>query len=491
MTPRTVKGAPSTSFAQQLAEHNASEQPRKRFKSSAAPRGVKLGGGYSDRALQRTLDEGVGDDRARRITALEEQMKLGQIERSTFEKIRDQITAGDVGATHLVKGLDRKLLARIKRGEDVMAAKEAPAIEMEWRAGQEEPETEVPTNPEDELEKLEQADVVPVHREEAVKMGEMRPPPSSHPGKKRSRADILAELKSSRQAADGGKTASQSGSRFRKFGTGLPEPRIEKDENGREILITVDENGRVKRKVRKMATEHDRARVLPMPNTASTPLGMIVPEAPRPVEDEEGDIFEGVGYDYDPLGPGPDDESDSSSSDLETADDGDDKGVLTEEAAAARTESRDAPSGPSVSNRNYFNEKDPTPESETHEKGLNDPAILDSLKRAAAIPPEQTQSEHPFEQSKELSSAAQRLFQRDRDLDDMDMGFGDSRFGDQEDEEGGTLKLSDWKGMDAEDDDDAEDKVRGGQGHRKRGKKKKKGDKNSAADVLGVLEQRK
>jgi hypothetical protein len=52
----------------------------------------------------------------------------------------------------------------------------------------------------------------------------------------------------------------------------------------------------------------------------------------------------------------------------------------------------------------------------------------------------------------------------------MDMGFGSSKFGDDEDEtfiEGGA------------------------KAGRKRGPKKRKGDKDSAGDVLGVLEERK
>ncbi len=67
------------------------------------------------------------------------------------------------------------------------------------------------------------------------------------------------------------------------------------------------------------------------------------------------------------------------------------------------------------------------------------------------------------------------------------MGFGSSRFADEEDFEEKKVKLSEWgKGG----DDDGEE---GGKGKekRKRGPKKRKGDSNSAADVMKVLERRK
>ena len=73
----------------------------------------------------------------------------------------------------------------------------------------------------------------------------------------------------------------------------------------------------------------------------------------------------------------------------------------------------------------------------------------------------------------------------DRDAEDMDMEFGSSRFGDVEDGED-RVKLSVWDGERGESE-------RGGEGKekRKRGAKKKKGDVNSAADVLQVMERRK
>lgn len=506
MTPRTVKGGPSLNFAQQLAQHN-SDQSQRKFKSRSAPRGVKLGAGYSDRASARLQDEDNKDDRASRIQALEEQMKLGQIERDTFEALRDQITAGDIGATHLVKGLDRKLLERVKRGEDVLAG-EAEATDTK-KASSPKPET----NPEDELAELGNADIAPIRREEIKKKGEMAPPPNSVAvaGVKRSRADILAELKASRKAEAEAQAAAQLGSRFRKLNSNLPEPRIEKDNKGREVLITVNKNGRVKRKVRKITQVEEKASYMPAPEASAKPLGMVVPAAPQAsatTNDDDDDIFEGVGDAYNPLG---DVEDELSSSDSEgeatrQLEPEPDPGPAPEAGDRSQPPTDNALSDPDKierastlpAKRNYFNERSPSPETLARDRRLNDPTILETLRRAAAqAKASETTTDESSKDSKATSTAAQRLFQRDRDLDDMDMGFGDSRFGDdEEDEDGGKIKLSNWKGLAGDDegdggDDGGNDGKGSGVRERKRGKNKRKGDKNSAADVLGVIEGRK
>ena len=131
MTPRNIKGGTGIDFAKQVAERNAANNPAKKIKSSG-PKGAKLASGYTDRALTRLAGDDdekelVKDEREERIKALEEQVKLGQLDQKTFEKIRDEITGGDVDATHLVKGLDRRLLERVRRGEDVMGGGSATA----------------------------------------------------------------------------------------------------------------------------------------------------------------------------------------------------------------------------------------------------------------------------------------------------------------------------------------------------------------------------
>jgi hypothetical protein len=67
----------------------------------------------------------------------------------------------------------------------------------------------------------------------------------------------------------------------------------------------------------------------------------------------------------------------------------------------------------------------------------------------------------------------------------MDMGFGTSRFEDEEDFEDQKIKLSQWG------QDDGDEESKGGKAKRKRGPKKRKGDVNNAADVLRVIEARK
>lgn len=72
------------------------------------------------------------------------------------------------------------------------------------------------------------------------------------------------------------------------------------------------------------------------------------------------------------------------------------------------------------------------------------------------------------------------------------MGFGSSRFGDEEEGESGgaKVKLSQWKDAAIDGNDDGDD----GKGDKKQREKKKKykgGDKNSASDILKIIEGRK
>ncbi|KAH0551383.1 hypothetical protein GP486_007401, partial [Trichoglossum hirsutum] len=235
MTPRSVTISGGVDFVRQLAERDQAQQPQRKFRSSAAPKGTKLPSGYRDRTQDRASSE--EDDKARRVQALEETWKLGQIDRDTFERLRSKIVGGDVSSTHLVKGLDYKLLERVKRGEDVL--NKSPSSE----------EKVEDSILDEELEKLEDKEITPIMKQKAVKKGEMAPPPGpgAAAGRKRTRDDILAELKASRQAA---KAAQQStlGPRFHKIGESKEKSRIERDERGREVLITVDKDGKIKRK---------------------------------------------------------------------------------------------------------------------------------------------------------------------------------------------------------------------------------------------------
>ena len=117
---------------------------------------------------------------------------------------------------------------------------------------------------------------------------------------------------------------------------------------------------------------------------------------------------------------------------------------------------------------------------------MKDPTLMAALKRAAALRRigEETNltgsGEHQvsINQDDRQKHLLEKLKRRDvDDSRDLDMGFGESRFGDEEDESGPV-----WN-----DDDDGEGEKTG----RKRRPKKRKGDKNNVADVLSVMESRK
>ncbi|QSZ35722.1 hypothetical protein DSL72_006844 [Monilinia vaccinii-corymbosi] len=472
MTPRSVRGV---DFARQVAERRALSNPSqpKKFRSVAAPKGSKLAAGYTDRTKQR-IDEDE-DDKASRVKALEEMMKLQQIDEATFTKLRDEILGGDVESTHLVKGLDYKLLERVRRGEDVLSGKN------------DDDQPEEPEDLDDEFEKLEGKDVVAVGREKSKKKGEMAPP-GLIPGKKRTRDQILAEMKAARQAA---KEAAQPslGARFKKVGAPKSTTRIERDGKGREVLIVVDENGNEKRKVRRVQVELETEKVngLLMPDKDAKPLGMEVPEIPKEPEPEEDiDIFDDAGDDYDPLaGLEEESDSDEEAEDGEVEEDTESKGKTQGSPKEALEPGSMAPPPRPNKPRNYFGDPEPaTTDNENKPKAFNDPTILAALKKASTLNPI---SKAP-ESAEEAATEARRkkMLQRDdRDMEDMDMGFGSSRFEDEADFDETKVKLSAWG---QRDDDDQKGE---GKSKRKRGSKKRKGDANSAADVMKIVESRK
>ncbi len=506
----------SADFARQLAAHNApATNPAKRFRSSAAPKGSKLASGYVDRTQTRVSAE--DDEMAGRVKALEEMVKLGQIDEGTFVRLRNEILGGDVSTTHLVKGLDWKLLERVRKGVDVLAGGE---MTVEDKDGEERVDD---GKVEEEFQKLEQQEVQPVEKEEKSKKGETASP-SVVAGKKRTRDEILAELRASRLAAAAEQKAAEKpslGPKFRKLGDTKARSRIERDEKGREVLITVDDEGNVKRKVKKVRDqEHIKSNgsALLVPDKDAKPLGMEVQAIPPPAaveDDDDGDIFEGAGDDYNPLGAtGNDDDDDDVSSsegshtpriDGETASAQEGSKVGMEQGVAKPLTSphiddtsRMPPPPPSakaqVAPRNYFGDTGPTNadiDATTSTNPLKDPTILAALKKASYIAPITSEESRDAndEESARIARRKRLLDSHDRDADDMDLGFGSSRFGDEEDMEDRKVKLSVWRGQ----GEDAEDGVgRGeGKGKRKRGNKKRKGDGNNAADVLKVLERRK
>ena len=174
-------------FARQLAERNAKANPQKKARSSA-PKGTKLAAGYIDRTKERTDEE--DSEIAKRIKNLEESMKEGEIDRDTFEKLVQDITDGDVGTTHLVKGLDRKLLERVRRGENVLDSAE-----------KEEEKADETADVEDAFDALAGQGVEAIMHERVEKKGEKKASPPPVAGVKRSRNDILKELKRQREEA--------------------------------------------------------------------------------------------------------------------------------------------------------------------------------------------------------------------------------------------------------------------------------------------------
>ncbi|GAB7344522.1 hypothetical protein MBLNU457_2349t1 [Dothideomycetes sp. NU457] len=527
MTPRNVKGGAGIDFAKQVAERTASNNPAKKIRSSG-PKGAKLASGYTDRALSRLAADGddeketTKDEREERIKALEEQVKLGQLDQATFEKIRDEITGGDVGATHLVKGLDRRLLERVRRGEDVMGG---------GMAG-----TKQTQEVDDEFEALAEKDVGPVEREKKVKKGEMAPP-SAVAGGKRSRDQILAELRAQRASAAAARVAARPelGDKFRSIDA-RSGPKIVKDSKGREVLITRDEHGNIKKKIRKVdpaavseALVEEKPKEF-LDKDVFIPAPKALVPRPEPEEESDGDIFEGVGDAYNPLGDNSDDSDEDApaepparssvpSEEKPATEDPDaDEGEIHEPAAPTTSTSTkpnptttapaSAPTDPAPSKpRNYFTTKLPSPSTEpaAPTNPMSDPTFLAAIQRAGSLanfkmqlsasePADSASELRPGESEEQRTARLKRraamLATTDRDLEDMDMGFGSSRFEDAEDgEEGGKKgKLSTWKGVGVDDDEDEPEKK--SRKPRERGRKRK-GDKDSAADVLGVLERRK
>lgn len=480
-------------FARQLAERNEQDRPKKKFRTSA-PKGTKFSEGYVDRAKQRQAEQ-EEDDKAARIQALEESLKKEEIDQAMFEKLRDEIAGGDLSSTHLIKGLDFKLLERVRKGEDVFSgdkpdqAKAEPAPEAKDEPGEEDMD--------DAFEQLEEKEVTAIEREKARKKGQLATR-TLVPGQKRTRDQILAEMKAAREAAKA-QQESALGSRFRKIGAKKgPGSRIERDAKGREVLIIVDEDGNEKRKVRKVAAEVEREREAFKIDPKAEVLGMEVPEyykkklEEQAKADEDVAMFSDVESDYDPLGgissdsddsnkPGNDEgkkeaKKESKTPTSEGEIDSDDQGAV---------EAVPSPRKPQAQHpRNYF--KSSLISEEEHARpAMNDPSVLAALKKAKTLNAA-TKSEEEQKEAERQERLKKMMASADRDAEDMDLGFGTNRLADEEElADDGKTKLSKWG-----DDGDGEDGG-GGKSKRKRGPKKKKGDVNSVADVMKVLEKRK
>ncbi|KAL4922858.1 hypothetical protein BDW62DRAFT_3932 [Aspergillus aurantiobrunneus] len=497
MTPRTVT---TPNFAHQLAEYRRDEQnapPSKKFKFSAAPKGTRLPAGYEDRAAARLRGEEVDENKRARLKELEEKLKKGLIDEEAFTRLRRDLgVGGDLRSTHMVKGLDWDLLRKVKAGEDVERVRGKEDVgedEGNGKSPGDEGEGEE-VDVDEEFDKVLEGkgdEVLPsAPKEKEKKKGSMAAPPPAA-SQKKTRDEILRELKASRAAASSADTEARAqepalGERFKRIGDSKVEKKrfIEQDENGRrrEVLLITDADGKTKRKTRwldKPGTEAAPAVTAPAPDKEAKPLGMEVPaeiaariKAAQNVEEEDDDIFEGVGADYNPLGEGRSDEDSS-----ESEEDGE---VATK---ASKQEPKRETTGEPAKPRNYFatatDKQEEKVESDRANPLTKDPTLLAALKRAAALRQAGSPDGAAEDEGVDKDTALRRKkfleeAQRREALDamDMDYGFGGSRIEDDEDEQAVLLE------------------PRGGT-KRKRGPKKKKGDKDSASDVLRVMEGRK
>lgn len=428
-------------------------------------------------------------------------MKLGEIDRETFEKSVQEITGGDVGTTHLVKGLDRKLLERVRRGEDVLGS-----------AKKEEEEEKETSDLEDAFDELAENDTGPIMREKVEKKGEKMTSPSLVAGTKRNRNDILKDLRRQREEAAKAALAEHE-KRYPSLGPGFHKvnakggTRIETDDKGREVLIITGPDGKEKRKIRKQKVEEPPVQVRHDLDDASKPINMHNLPQPKQEESEDEDIFQGVGSTYNPLANLNDDDDDDSEEE-EAKPESEAKEIEARKAVSGAEESSPEAveevadtSATTLPKRDYF-------KSITRDSALEEPSYsssADATVRAALAKVRNldegssllknlssTDPNDPSSKEARLKKRAAELAASDRDMEDMDLGFGASRFDDAEemDREGEKVKFSEWKGMGAEGDDDGEDGKREAK-KRKRGGKKRKGDKNNPDDVLKAMEMQR
>lgn len=466
MTPRSVVGRSTSNnaFVRQVQEHTAArdgEPPAKRFKTVAVPRGTKLAQGYSDRTSSRREEDEEKDGKIKKLKELEQMVKEEKIDQATFERLREQMgIGGDLSTTHLVKGLDFRLLERARQGEDLNQSEEKKSLETaaDEDAG----------DLDDALEDALQKDVV-ARDAEAETEGEAEEQESAP--QSLTRDEILRRLKESRKQAQQAPPEVALGGRFKKLAP-TEKPGKKKyteiiDGRRREVLVITKPDGSTKRKTRWLDPE-------PAANQVQKPLGMEVPaellakqnalEA-QEAEDEDDDIFQGVGADYDPLA--------GIESDAEE----------DEVSQPRKEEEASKPSGA----RNYFGSNHAENQEHQDVKSIKqDATLMAAFKRAAALRQDednpngdsakQSNEPPPSDRSKQFLA---KLKEAERqDARDMDLGFGDSRYGDDDDDEDGAIY---------EDDDNNKE----GKPKRKRGGKKRKGDKDNVADVLSVIEGRK
>jgi hypothetical protein len=481
MTPRPgPASSSSTDFARQVRERHAGLQPTKKFKSSV-PMGSKMAEGYTDRAkLRAEAEKRDREEKTARVKALEEQVRLGSLSRHDFELLSEKIMDGEASSKAPVRGLNKDLLARARRGED------------ELQSGPEQDAVHSDVDVDAELDKLGDVSAAAPERVKREKAGIRAN--TQIAGLKRTRDEIMADLKAKRQAIakERAKDKPTFDNRWRKVGE-QAKPRIEIDKKGREVIITVDEDGIVKRMVRKKqdATHVESTGIV---DKTKPVLGadFIVPD-PAPVSamkdgdsDDDDDIFAGVGAEYNPLGveDDDDDDDDNDASNLNDAPSTAQQRLTLHQEVEPKASPTSHEETQPVGQPNYFGNSTKRPE---ESEAPRHEMIVNIIKKAANVGLAQ-QVEQTIEE-KIRDERRAKLLARDRDLDDMDLGFGGSKFDDFEDgEENGKARLSEWKQSGA---DDGDGKRHRDDTARKRKPKKRKGDVNNMDDIMRVLEGRR
>lgn len=487
--------------------------PAKRFKSSAAPKGTKLANGYVDRvAMRREEEEGkehrdmVGEDKMDRVNALEQMVESGQMEKDTFKGLKRRIL-GEGGNSNGTKGLDWEMLRRARRGENIEVENDA-GLQVKGDANGREhtPETDMDKGFEDALG-VEQGDtgLGAVKKKEVPKKRGVL----ARKHGRQTRDEILKQFKEKRENTHDSvdDPGQRLGSKFRKVDvTGIASDSnkkkwIEFDEKSgrrREVLMTTDKEGNPKRKVRwldKEPTMTDSNRKASGLNATSNGkrtleskvevLGMEVPaelaERQRKLfanqssqEEDDEDIFAGVGAAYNPLDDANEDSPDNVTSD-------EDQYQTQNGGNVNSAKNPSEPSKTTLKPRDYFSTTSDH-ESKTLQSDVltHDPTLMAAIKRAATIGKAEDQREQDVV-STDADAARRKQFlekikKRDQeDAEDLDMGFGESRFEDDDDE-----------GLVIEDGENDKE----GEKTRKRGPKKKRGNKENMSDVMSVIASR-
>jgi len=277
------------------------------------------------------------------------------------------------------------------------------------------------------------------------------------------------------------------------------------------VLIITGPDGKEKRKVKKQKVEEPAPEVRHDLDDVNKPINMHNLPEPKKEESEDEDIFAGVGSNYNPLAnfDDSDDESDEETAKPEPTAPKLDAAESQSEGEVYSEAEEDAPAKPTntapaaPAKRDYFaSTARSTSTAEPSDLSAADATVRAALAKVRNLDENSTLLQNlgstdpndPASKEARLKKRAAELAASDRDMEDMDMGFGASRFDDAEEmeREGEKVKFSQWKGLGAEgDDEDGEEGGKGPKKVRKRGGKKRKGDKNNADDVLNVMERQK